>query len=785
MSVNTNWAALLIGGLVLSSQASIAELNLKQKLAQESATVGKIDSHLRSLVSPETPEFASTIRTNPQPELRMQRSANVAADQGLLLVLQLNDAKDLPAFLSEHGIDLLFLSDNGRHATVRAYNSNAILALAEQSGVQSLSLAEPSVLRIGSVTSRGGRAMGATSISNTLAVDGSGQTIGIVSDSFAQTASVRGNNTTPAKGIAGNLQSARNQISGDLPPVIKLLRDDVEKGTDEGAAMAELIYDVAPGVDLLFHAAGNSRAELAVAINTLCAANNASIVVDDILFISESTYQDDAPAAAATRCVAAGIPYLSAAGNDGDQAYRYVYNDANTTLDEPGTTLWPTGNDLHNWSSNNNPDRFLSITLNPNSTIYVVLNWNQPYASISPAKGAQIDLDLYATTAANVLALNPNSPDFYERGANKQGITGQPDGDAYEFVKLVTGAASQTFYIAVEHFDGSQGDIPQQTGVPLEFRILLTGGQPSAVEYSFNGVAVWGHTAAANIASVAAVPWWESPEFRPEGYDTLGIDPEPFSSLGGVLEIQFDQNGNYLRQSRTVPSFSAIDGNNNTFLGASSNNVAPEDGEPDNFPNFFGTSAAAPNAAAVFALLKQAYATATPAQLISAVQTTAIDVNGGRARTGYDDVSANGLINAEAAASALSIAVGNPAPAPTPSAPVAQSGGGGGGGGACFIATAAYGSYLAPDVKILRDFRDNVLLPYTWGRKFVAAYYHYSPPVANYIAGSNTLRFVSRVGLSPLVYGLKYPLWSVISLLAALLALRKYQGIEGRANKRR
>ncbi|MEX1669431.1 CFI-box-CTERM domain-containing protein [Zhongshania guokunii] len=771
MSVKISWAVFVMSGLMCASQNSFAELNLKQKFAQESASTAKIDSHLRSLIRSETPDFASTSRAKALPELRLQRNINSAADQGVVVVLQLSDANELPIFLSEQGIDLLYLSDNGRHATVRVYDATALVRLAEQTTVNSLSLAEPSVLRAGSVSSRADRAMRSTALSSNLAVNGSGQTIGIISDSFAQTPSVRGINTTPAKNVAGNLQSAINQVSGDLPSVVGLLRDDVPDGTDEGAAMAELAYDVAPGANILFHAAGQSRAEMATAIDNLCAANKATIVVDDILFISESSYQDDAPAAAATRCVAAGIPYLTAAGNDGDQAYRYVYKDSNESLDEPGITLWPSGNDLHNWSASGN-DRFLSITLTPNSTVYVVLNWNQPYASINPANGAQIDLDLYATTEASVLALNPIHPSFYERSANQQGTTGQASGDAYEFVTLATGAASQTFYIAVEHFDGSQNDIPQQAGVPVEFRILLTGGQPSAVEYNFNGIAIWGHSAAANVASVAAVPWWESPEFRPEGYDTLGIDPEPFTSRGGIRKIQFDQNGNYQLVNRNVPSFAAIDGNNNTFLGAPSSNVAPEDGEPDSFPNFFGTSAAAPNAAAVFALLKQAYPSATPAQIISALKATAIDVNGRRAATGYDDVSASGLINAETAATSLSIAVGNPAP--SPSVPAAQSGGGG--GGACFIATAAYGSYLAPDVKILRDFRDNVLMPYQWGQRFVASYYHYSPPIADYIAGSSTLRFVSRVGLSPLVYGLKYPLWSVLALFAALLGLRKYQG---------
>ncbi|MFQ5454663.1 MAG: C25 family cysteine peptidase [Nitrospirota bacterium] len=80
----------------------------------------------------------------------------------------------------------------------------------------------------------------------------------------------------------------------------------------------------------------------------------------------------------------------------------------------------------------------------------------------------------------------------------------------------------------------------------------------------------------------------------------------------------------------------------------------------------------------------------------------------------------------------------------------ADSGGGGGGGG-CFIATAAYGSYIEPHVMILREFRDRYLLTNNIGRKFVFLYYKYSPPIADIIAGSPLLRFAVRIFLLPLI----------------------------------
>ena len=82
--------------------------------------------------------------------------------------------------------------------------------------------------------------------------------------------------------------------------------------------------------------------------------------------------------------------------------------------------------------------------------------------------------------------------------------------------------------------------------------------------------------------------------------------------------------------------------------------------------------------------------------------------------------------------------------------------GGDGGGGGCFIATAAFGSYMEPDVMVLRHFRDNYLMTNSAGRKFVDFYYKHSPPVADVIAKHEGLRSVTRWALSPLVYGLKY-----------------------------
>jgi hypothetical protein len=98
-----------------------------------------------------------------------------------------------------------------------------------------------------------------------------------------------------------------------------------------------------------------------------------------------------------------------------------------------------------------------------------------------------------------------------------------------------------------------------------------------------------------------------------------------------------------------------------------------------------------------------------------------------------------------------------------------------GGSSGCFIATAAFGSKLEPQVALLRTFRDRFLLDSSAGRAFVRAYYRYSPPVADFMADREGLKALTRIGLAPLVLfadtALQYGLPATLALLLGVLLL--------------
>jgi hypothetical protein len=117
---------------------------------------------------------------------------------------------------------------------------------------------------------------------------------------------------------------------------------------------------------------------------------------------------------------------------------------------------------------------------------------------------------------------------------------------------------------------------------------MFTAGGPQEY-FNYNSPVTFGHNCARGASGVAAYAFY--PPFIPEGFTSPGPST-----------IYFDKHSNPLRrpEQRLKPDLAAMDGANTTFF---SSDVSQDD---DTFPNFFGTSAAAPHAAAVAALTLQA-----------------------------------------------------------------------------------------------------------------------------------------------------------------------------------
>ncbi len=87
------------------------------------------------------------------------------------------------------------------------------------------------------------------------------------------------------------------------------------------------------------------------------------------------------------------------------------------------------------------------------------------------------------------------------------------------------------------------------------------------------------------------------------------------------------------------------------------------------------------------------------------------------------------------------------------------------GGTVCIISNLVTGTYLEPGLKRLREFRDKYLLPYKFGQYFVAGYYRVSPALTDSVAQHATLRVCAMAVLTPVVYGISYPVFVVLLLL--------------------
>lgn len=197
-----------------------------------------------------------------------------------------------------------------------------------------------------------------------------------------------------------------------------------------------------------------------------------------------------------------------------------------------------------------------------------------------------------------------------------------------------------------------------------------------------------------------------------------------------------------------------------------------------------GTSMAAPHVAAAVALLKSARPSITYDEVLQFLRSSAspflsgsgcaqFEVRSGQCGSGILDadklLAMAGVGTAETPSGPQPTPTPSPSPTPTPTLPPPQNDAGGG-SAPCFIATAAFGTPMAEEVQVLRKFRDDVLLSSAIGSAFVNWYYDVSPPIANVIRRSKTLRAITRASLTPVIEAVRNPMLAVVGVALAFIA---------------
>ncbi|HLG16158.1 MAG TPA: S8 family serine peptidase [Blastocatellia bacterium] len=400
--------------------------------------------------------------------------------------------------------------------------------------------------------------------------------------------------------------------SGDLPPVVTILSGQAGDG-DEGTAMLELIHDLAPGAQLFFATAFGGSASFAQNIRDLRAAG-CDIIVDDVFYFAESPFQDgQAPGVpsntnggiitqAVADVVANGASYFSSAGNSGNKndnrsgTYQADFLDGGMIGIVPGGTV-------HNFGGGVQFNAVTFTTTGPCN-----LFWTDPLA------GSANDYDLFVLNSSGsaVVSSSTNlqngSQDPFEQAGGLGTIGNQV------VVLKKTGAANRFFYLSA-----NRGRLNMNTEGQMR-----------------------GHSCAENAFGCAATP---AAQFAGPP-NPMGPFPGPFNatntvelfSSDGPRRLFFNSNGSAITPGnfsstggllRQKPDITAADGTTVTGAGG--------------FPSpFFGTSAAAPHAGAIAALLKSANPSLTRTQIRNALINTAIDIEG----PGVDRDSGAGIVMA-------------------------------------------------------------------------------------------------------------------------------------------
>jgi hypothetical protein len=637
------------------------------------ATLAEIARHVSSL----RPESALQDLHNLNPAARFSRPVNSSSPLVLVDAITKGDPQQLKAALVGLGLQRASQYSNDVGGWLPVDQLNAAAALTEVHAIRAAMMRT----RTGAVTSQGDYAQNSDLVRSENSLSGAGITVGVLSDSY-DCYPVYAANGVPAGGLNGyanngfNTTAAGDMATGDLPSSVNVIEEAtcMNYGApiqlpfgDEGRAIMQIVHDVAPGAGLAFYTAENSEADFASGITKLANAG-AKVIVDDVGYFDEPFFQDGLVAQAVNTVEAGGVAYFSSAGNNGVLGYD---NNA-PSFATPGTGQ--NANELL-LNFNQQPGGAVSTVLPvsipaliPGEFVPIVVEWDQPYITGAPNSGGatnQIDLCVQGPSGD---IINNLLPDGNLGSATCTGLNALNSDPVqvmlvYNPANAAGNSKAETINIVVGLASSSSANKPGRIKVVVED----DGAGSTITQFPTNSGTLQGHPSAVGAAAVGAV-------FFPNTISCGATTPtlEFFSSSGGD-PILFDVNGNRLTTPvmRQKPDFVSPDGGNDTFLGftiggttgITDPSTVPQCANNANFPNFFGTSAAAPHAASIAVLLLQADPALTPTQIYSFLQqsTVPMGVTPNPTAGTYNFASGYGFVQANIAANEIP-AVAPPAP---------------------------------------------------------------------------------------------------------------------------